>query len=106
MATERETDVYYKKTIPFNFSKQRLRFRVSQDLFSSHDVDVGSRFLLRTLLTAKDVGQPTSILDLGCGYGPIGLTLKGFHPDAVVHLTDRDALAVEYTRQNAVLNGF
>jgi 16S rRNA (guanine1207-N2)-methyltransferase len=106
MTTERETDVYFKKTIPFNFSKQRLRFRVSQDLFSSHDVDVGSRFLLRTLVTAKDVGRPSSILDLGCGYGPIGLTLKQLHPEAVVHLTDRDALAVEYARQNAVLNGF
>ncbi len=105
MTTEPGTDVYYKKTIPFNFSKQRLRFRVSQDLFSSHDIDVGSRFLLRTLVTSKEMGQPSSILDLGCGYGPIGLTLKSLHPEAVVHLTDRDALAVEYTRQNAELNG-
>src|SRR5215208_4474910 len=106
MASAQATDVYYKKTIPFNFSKQRLQFRVSQDLFSSHDIDVGTRFLLRTLVTSKELGRPSAILDLGCGYGPIGLTLKSLYPDAVVHLTDRDALAVEYTGQNAVLNGF
>jgi len=105
MASAQGTDVYYKKTIPFNFSKQRLQFRVSQDLFSSHDIDVGTRFLLRTLVTSEEIGAPAAILDLGCGYGPIGLTLKRLHPGAVVHLTDRDALAVEYARQNAVLNG-
>ena len=27
MATDRDTDVYFKKTIPFNFSKERLQFR-------------------------------------------------------------------------------
>src|SRR5262245_54665557 len=105
MASAQATDVHYKKTIPFNFSKQRLQFRVSQDLFSSHDVDVGTRFLLRTLVTSKGIGQPASIFDLGCGYGTIGLTLKRLHPDAVVHLTDRDALAVEYARLNADMNG-
>ena len=72
MAGEPGTDVFFKKTIPFNFSGQRLLFRVSQDLFSSHDIDVGSKFLLRTVLTSPHVGRPLAILDLGCGYGPMG----------------------------------
>lgn len=97
------TDPYFKKIIPFNQFGLRLRFRVSQDLFSSYDIDAGTRLLLRTV--AEGGGDRRAILDLGCGYGPLGLTLKGLHEGAAVHLVDRDALAVEYARQNAELNG-
>ncbi len=97
-------DIFYKKTLTYNFQKQSLRFRTSQELFSSHDVDQGTQFLLRSIVEA---GYPSfkSILDIGCGYGPLGLTLKKLYPEAAVHLTDRDALAVEYTKQNVELNG-
>lgn len=97
-------DAYFKKTLPFEHAGARLELRVSQDLFSSFDIDVGTRFLLRTLNTS-DIAGMGSILDLGCGYGPIGLTLRKLAQEAVVHMVDRDALAVEYTRQNAALNG-
>ena len=80
-----------------------MQFRVSQDLFSSFQVDVGTQFLLRSIW---DLGprQFSKVLDLGCGYGPIGLTLKKFNGAACVHMVDRDALAVEYSRQNVGLN--
>lgn len=97
-------DTYFKKVVPFNFSRQQLRFKVSQDLFSSQDVDVGTKFLLRTVITKTENQAFQRVLDLGCGYGPIGLTLKAMDEDRLVHLTDRDALAIEYSRQNAALN--
>lgn len=98
------TDVYYHKTVNFRFWKQSLRFRTSQQLFSAHNIDTGSRFLLRTIAEA-DYPQFQRILDAGCGYGPLGLTLKSLYCDSVTHLFDRDALAVAYARQNAGLNG-
>jgi len=97
-------DVYFKKEVTYRNSGHVLRLRVSQDLFSSHQVDVGTSFLLRTLGDAR-YGPFDKILDLGCGYGPLGLTLKKMNEDSVVHMVDRDALAVEYSRQNAELNG-
>ncbi len=97
------TDAYYHKTVSFHFWKHSLQFRTSQQLFSAHDIDAGTKFLLRTIVEA-DYPPPRSILDVGCGYGPLGLTLKSLHPDSLVHLFDRDALAVDYTRQNAMLN--
>jgi len=96
-------DVYFKKVIDFQYKKQQLHFRVSQDLFSSHQVDMGSARLLRSL--AHTEGRAFhKILDLGCGYGSLGLTLKKLDEARGVCMVDRDALAIEYSRQNAVLN--
>lgn len=97
-------DVYYHKTVTFRAWKHSLRFRTSQELFSSHDIDIGTKFLLRTIVEAN-YGNFQRILDIGCGYGALGLTLKSLHPDSTVHLVDRDALAINYSRQNAEING-
>jgi 16S rRNA (guanine1207-N2)-methyltransferase len=96
-------DVYYKKTLSFNAWKKSLKFKTSQELFSSHDIDTGTRLLLRTIVESG-YHLRSKILDLGCGYGPLGLTLKSLNPESQVHLVDKDALALEYSRQNAELN--
>ncbi len=98
------TDVYFKKVIPFTYRRQALKFRVSQDLFSSFDIDLGTQHLLRTL-AKEEYDHLRSVLDVGCGYGPLGLALKKANPSRFVAMLDRDALAVEYARQNAQLNG-
>jgi 16S rRNA (guanine1207-N2)-methyltransferase len=65
---------------------------------------VGTRLLLRTL-TGPAHQAARRVLDLGCGYGPIGLGLKALDPGRIVHMVDRDALAVVYSRRNAERNG-
>ena len=94
-------DIYFKQEIDIRHESRSLRLRVAQDLFSSFQADAGTRLLLRTLSGAK--GE--RVLDLGCGYGPLGLALRAAGSHSDVHMVDRDALAVEYSRQNAALNG-
>jgi 16S rRNA G1207 methylase RsmC len=103
MAVNRALDPHVKKTVTLSHAGRRLELRVAQELFSSHEVDVGTRLLLRTL-AGPEHGSRRSILDLGCGYGPIGLGLKAAGAGRTVQMVDRDALAVEYSRENAVLN--
>ncbi len=98
-----DENVYFHKTVTFRAWKRSLQFRTSQELFSSYDIDTGTKFLLRSIVEADY--KPQRILDLGCGYGPIGLTLKKLYPESSVHMVDRDALALEYSRQNVELNG-
>ena len=44
-------------------------------------------------------------MDIGCGYGPLALTLAHLAPQGTVHAVDKDFMAVEYTAKNAQLSG-
>jgi len=94
-------DSNFSKNISYRFGGNDLVFRVSQSLFSSFQIDTGTQFLLKTLGSVEQYGK---ILDLGCGYGPLGLSLQACHRESPVHLIDRDALAVFYSRQNSQIN--
>ena len=94
---------YFKKTVAYNYRGHDLKFDVSQSSFSSQDIDTGTKHLLKTLSDQK-FDNYNKVLDLGCGYGPIGISLKSFCPTSEVHLVDRDALALEYSRQNETQN--
>jgi len=45
-------DIYYKKTITYNAWKHSFQFKTSQELFSSQDIDLGTKQLLRTVVEA------------------------------------------------------
>jgi 16S rRNA G1207 methylase RsmC len=75
--------------------------RSTWGLFSPKRVDEGSRLLIDHL----EVPEAGCCLDLGCGYGVIGLALAHLCPAGQVHLVDKDFIAVDYARRNAALNG-
>ena len=97
------TDPYFKKEITFKYEGIVFTFRVSQELFSSQIVDNGTQRLLRTIASQK-IANYKKVLDLGCGYCPIAIVLKKINPQASVEAVDKDALALEYTKQNSLLN--
>jgi 16S rRNA G1207 methylase RsmC len=94
-------DPYLRKRIPFSHAGIDLEFDVANTLFSGHAIDQGSALLLRTL----DAVSPERILDLGCGYGVLGITLARLFPQADVTMLDSNLLAVRYARLNCELNG-
>lgn len=96
-------DPYFKKNINFQYKGRDLVFRVSQSLFSSQDIDLGTKHLLNSLAgeSSQNFGK---ILDLGCGYGSIGISLETAYPSGKVHMVDKDALALSYSLQNAKVN--
>jgi 16S rRNA (guanine1207-N2)-methyltransferase len=76
-------------------------FHSTWGLFSPRDIDAGSRLLIEYM----QVDETDICLDLGCGYGPIGLTMAKLAPQGKVFMVDRDFVAVEYARKNVELNG-
>jgi 16S rRNA G1207 methylase RsmC len=74
-----------------------LSLDVPSDVFSSQRIDDGTRLLLQHL----PEGDPASVLDLGCGYGALGLPVAARWPGARSVLVDRDLLAVAASAHNA-----
>lgn len=78
-----------------------LRFEAPHGLFSQDRIDDGTRLLLENL----PVAPPSSVLDLGCGYGALGLPIAARHPGASCLLVDRDVVATRAAARNAARNG-
>jgi len=93
-------DVYFKKEIIYPFEGEKFKFDVGNTLFSTFDLDNGTDILLRTIVP----NNPKSILDIGCGYGPIGIVLAKKNPQAQVTMIDKDLLAVRYAKLNIEKN--
>lgn len=80
---------------------QDLTFHTTWGLFSPKAIDEGTELFLKHL-PLED--QPQKILDLGCGYGPIGISLAKKFPQAQVVMVDKDFVAVDYAQKNATIN--
>jgi len=95
---------YINKTVTIKYVGQESVFHLSHGLFSSNDVDAGTRLLLKSIAAKIDLTRLASVLDVGCGTGVIGITIARAAPAARVLLQDRDALAVAFARENAKAN--
>ncbi len=80
--------------------QQALTFHTTWGLFSPREIDAGSKLLLEHIKVDKN----TKALDMGCGYGALGLTLASMCPDGSVTMVDKDYVAIEYCRKNADVN--
>jgi len=76
-------------------------FVTDAGVFSRDGVDEGSR----TLIGMMDFPSGARVLDIGCGYGPIGLAAARLAPRGHVTMTDINERAAELARENAALNG-
>lgn len=81
-----------------------FRFRTAWGLFSPREVDLGSALLIEHL-DEIDVTGDSDTVDIGCGYGAIGLVLASMAPHGETWLLDKDFVAVERARANAEANG-
>ena len=80
---------------------REFTFITDEGVFSKKRVDPGTRLLIESIA----VPEEGSFLDLGCGYGPIGIVLGSLAPQAVIHMVDVNSRAVELARRNLGENG-
>jgi 16S rRNA (guanine1207-N2)-methyltransferase len=77
---------------------RNLRFKTSSGVFSKDKIDNGTRLLAETV----HVQSSTTVLDIGCGYGAIGICLSFFcHFTVLIDINER---ACTLARENIVLN--
>jgi 16S rRNA G1207 methylase RsmC len=86
--------------IETNLLGHDLTFKTRWGLFSPRTIDEGTLLFMKHL----DVNSTDKCLDLGCGYGPIGLAVAKSCPDGEVHMVDKDFVAIDMANTNAELN--
>jgi 16S rRNA (guanine1207-N2)-methyltransferase len=85
--------------------QERLRsmeftFHSTWGLFSPKKIDFGTRLIIEKM----EIDESDNCIDLGCGYGPIGLVMAKCTPLGKTYLVDKDFVAVEFSKKNAQLN--
>lgn len=98
--SEKPVSEIREKEFTVTLGNKTLQFTSVSGVFSfENKIDKASMLLIESF---KPVGN--SLLDMGCGYGAIGLFLKVLYPQLVVTMTDINERAVTYTRKNAESN--
>lgn len=87
------------KEISVTLLGQYFRFMTDAGVFSKNMVDYGSQVLLDTL----SISEGQSVLDVGCGYGPLGISLAKVR-NAKVTMVDINNRALNLAKQNADRN--
>lgn len=87
-----------RRRLPVELAGRRVEVEVAGGVFSPAGIDKGTRVLLREVPAPPTAG---TFLDLGCGWGPLALTLGLLAPAATVYAVDVNERAVDLTRRNA-----
>ena len=77
-----------------------FEFLTASGVFSKKRVDLGTRLLIESMV----LPQEGYVLDIGCGYGAVGIAATTFNPNLRVIMVDVNERAVRLARQNAEKN--
>jgi len=105
----RDTEHYFsalpKSKASFGLIHTNLRgkpftFLTASSVFSKKRVDTGTRLLIETMI----LPETGYVLDVGCGYGAVGIAAATFNPQLHILMTDVNARAVHLAKHNIERN--
>lgn len=109
--TEQNNQMYYAENptsqhdehvVDYRVNDIDLKFTTDAGVFSKMRVDYGSGVLIKKM---ADVNFPSNnILDVGTGYGPLGLFAAKFWPTQTVEMVDVNQRGLDLAKKNAELN--
>lgn len=109
--TEKKTEHYFSAQPAGEFRTTEIAVRLAHgdytvetagSIFSPDHIDAGTEQLLYSVPTPPETGN---FLDLGCGWGPLALTLAIEAPEASIYAVDVNERALELTTRNAARLG-
>lgn len=89
-----------EERLEVNLRGQRLSFYTDRGVFSKGGIDFGTQLLVESLELPHDA----KVLDVGCGYGPLGLSLAKESLQRKVTLVDINERALHLAEKNAKIN--
>jgi 16S rRNA G1207 methylase RsmC len=78
-----------------------VEFEVAPGIFSYKRIDFGIKLLLEHV----EIPSEGMVLDIGCGYGAIGITIAKLNPKLIVYMVDINSEATRLAKRNVLRNG-
>ncbi|SJZ66694.1 16S rRNA m(2)G 1207 methyltransferase [Pilibacter termitis] len=100
--TNQPVTTHQYETFDFTLRGNNLHFLTDSNVFSKKTIDFGSRVLIEAF--SEENLPEGDLLDVGCGYGPIGLSLS-LATKRAVEMVDINERAIELAKENAKKNG-
>lgn len=100
--TENPNIIHNEKNWQFELLNNKINFTTDNGVFSKQTVDYGTRVMLESF--REDVVPEGKILDLGTGYGPVGISLALAYPKRNIDMIDVNNLALSLAKKNAQNN--
>jgi 16S rRNA (guanine1207-N2)-methyltransferase len=79
---------------------ESFKFLTASSVFSKKQVDVGTRLLIEAMV----LPETGAVLDVGCGYGAVGIAAAASNPQLLVVMIDVNMRAVRLARKNIKIN--
>ncbi len=94
-----------ERDIELRCGERVLACTTDAGVFSREHLDPGSALLLEAIFDGLPAGFAERVLDLGCGWGPVGMSLACRYPRAELVLCDVNQRALSLAERNLARNG-
>lgn len=81
--------------------ERKFDFHTTWGIFSPREIDAGTALMLPYM----EIAETDDCLDIGCGYGPVGMYMASLAPKGKTLMLDKDFVAVNYSNRNLKANG-
>ena len=102
--TKNPESISQQKHWTYRLKGNTLSFTSDNGVFSKHTVDFGSELLVESYDIPEQF-QRASLLDIGCGYGTMGLAYGKAYPELSIEMIDINERALVLAQENAKKNG-
>jgi 16S rRNA G1207 methylase RsmC len=99
--TEKPQSEFRKERFIVEILGQKVIINSGSGIFSLKEMDFGTELLIKNSKIPKDDAE---VLDLGCGYGIIGIALKKKYPGLNITLSDVNDRAIQMAKENCKEN--
>ena len=102
--TKNPESISQQKHWTYRLKGNTLSFTSDNGVFSKHTVDFGSELLVESYDIPEQF-QKASLLEIGCGYGTMGLAYGKAYPELSIEMIDVNERALVLAQENAKKNG-
>jgi 16S rRNA G1207 methylase RsmC len=93
---------FTRKPLTVELAGQTRKLQTSTGIFSPDGIDKGTAVLLAEVPPPHPAGN---LLDIGCGWGPVALTMALLAPESKVYAVDVNERCIALTNENAASLG-